>query len=243
MLAGETVFKVAAGASGTTFEYQGCVIKFGDQPMNVYDVAGLNEADRGKVSPRTAFQQLYQLLDSLGGINLVIFVTRFRITRNTVENYRLLQSIFSGERVPKVIAITGREFEEDNDEWWQANEAEFAENNMIFNDYAIGTARDRFSEDPSYRALQARLRSAISTYGSLKRPRVMPALTLEEFERVPTHRRFENVVARVFAQLLRFLGRPREELFDAYKEVLVKNGMGRDEATESTNRVKGKVYS
>ena len=178
MLAGETVFKVAADESGTTFEHQGCVIKFGDQPMNVYDTAGLNESDRGKVSPRTAFQQLYQLLDSLGGINVVIFVTRYRITRNTVDNYRLLRSIFCGEKVPTVVAITGREYLEDNDAWWKNNaSAEYAKYNMSFNDYAVGTAHDRLSADPSYKELKTRLQSAISAYGSSKRPRFVPTAT------------------------------------------------------------------
>jgi GTPase Era involved in 16S rRNA processing len=243
MLAGEAVFEVAADASGTTFEHQGCVIKFGDQPMNVYDTAGLNEADRGKVSPKTAFQQLYQLLDSLGGINVVIFVTRFRITRNTVDNYRLLRSIFCGEKVPTVVAITGREYLEDNDAWWKNNaSAEYAKYNMSFNDYAVGTAHDRLSADPSYKELKTRLQSAISAYGSSKRPRFVPAATWEELEREPTHRKFESVVARVFAQLLRFLGRPREELLQAYKEVLEINGMGHDQATESMNWVEEKVF-
>jgi GTPase Era involved in 16S rRNA processing len=242
MLAGETVFKVAADASWTTFEHQGCVIKFGDQPMNVYDTGGLKEAGRGKVSPRTAFQQLYQLLDSLGGINIVIFVTRFRISRNTIKNYRLIRSIFCEESVPMVVAITGREFQEDNDAWWQTNaSAEYAKYNMSFNDYAVGTAHDSLSTDPSYKALRTRLQSAISAYGSLTRPQFVPAATLAELEREPIHRKFESAVARVFVRLLHFFGRPREELIPAYKEVLEINGMGRDQATESMNWVEEKV--
>ena len=266
MLAGETVFKVAAGASGTTFEHQGCVIKFGDLPMNVYDTAGLNEADRGKVAPRTAFQQLYQLLDSLGGIDIVIFVARFRVTGSTVDNYRLLQSIFCGEKVPTVIAITSREFQEDNDEWWQTNASvEYAKYNMSFNDYAVGTAHDRLSAEPSYKELRTRLQSAISAYGSLTRQRFLPAITWEEFEqepahrkffdrvsprpqfvpaatweeleREPTHRKFERVAARVFVQFLGFFGIPREELLQAYKEALEINGISCTQAAESMNRV------
>jgi GTPase Era involved in 16S rRNA processing len=243
MLAGETVFEVAADASRTTFKHQGCVIEFGDQPMNVYDTGGLKEADRGKVSPRTASQQLYQLLDSLGGINVVIFVTRFRITRNTINHYQLLQSIFRGEKVPTVVAITGREYLEDNDAWWQTNaSAEYAKYNMSFSDYAVGTAHDCLSADPSYKALRTRLQSAINTYGSSTRPRFVPAATLEEREREPIHRKFESLVARIFAQPLRFLGRPRGKPLHAHKEVLEINGMGRDQATESMNWVEEKVF-
>jgi hypothetical protein len=118
---------------------------------------------------------------------------------------------------------------------------EFAKCNMSFDDYAVGTAHNRLSEEPSYNGLQTRLQSAISTYGSSKGPLFVPAATLEELEREPTHRKFENVVARVFVQLLRFFGRPREELLHAYKEELEINGMGHDQATESMSRVGERV--
>jgi predicted GTPase len=160
MLAGKEVFKVESGASTGTFEHQGCVINFNRKAMNVYDTAALG------VSDKQAFQQLYDLLRDLGGINLLVFVTRYRITNNTIRWYRSMRSIFCGEKVPVIVAITGREFEPDNEAWWKEEEKTFERNGMTFDDYAIGTANQHLSFHPTYSELRTRLQLAIVKHGN-----------------------------------------------------------------------------
>jgi GTP-binding protein EngB required for normal cell division len=240
MLAGEEVFKVASGASGTTFEHQGCVINFNQRAMNVYDTAGLNEAEIGKLSPQQALQQLYDLLRDLGGINLLVFVTRFRITNNTVDNFRLIRGVFCGEKVPVVVAITGREFESDNDGWWAEWKKRFEQNGMTFNDYAIGTANQHLTSDPTYSELRTRLQLAIHKYGHQARPRYMPSAThIESGE--PLHRWFESAVVQVFGQFRRLFGRSKSDLLQLYLGVLLSNSVPQDQAMLSMERVRVKV--
>src|SRR5277367_5561838 len=153
MLAGKEVVRITAKPLRMTFEHQRRKLKLDGRSINIYDIAGLNEY---KLSPRDVFQQLYDLMSKLGRINLIVFVTRFRITSNMIEHHQLLHSIFCRERVPIVIAVTGREFARDNDKWWRDNEATFRQYGMAFDDYAIGTANQHMRRDPTYTQLQTR---------------------------------------------------------------------------------------
>jgi hypothetical protein len=92
--------------------HQRCVIKFGSQVLNIYDTASLNEDSGGSVSAQDALQQLYNLLHDVRGIILLVLVTCLRIMNKTTENYRLIREIFTRDKLPTVVAITNREFEE-----------------------------------------------------------------------------------------------------------------------------------
>jgi hypothetical protein len=244
MLAGKEIFKVDAGMSGMSFRKQGCVVKFDQQPMNVYDITGLSEVGN---APREAFRRLYDLLHDLGRVNVVIFVTRFRITNSTLDNYRFMREIFGGEKVPVVVAITGREHERDNENWWTANERVFVQNGMAFNDYAIGTANRRFVSDPTYAEMRIRLQSAIQKYGNQIRPRYIPSpqptTAMGEVQgksqggEQRLHRWFENAVVRVIERFRGGLDKPKDELLRVYKEVLESHGVRADQMAQSMERV------
>jgi hypothetical protein len=241
MLAGEEFFQVAAGSSGTTFEHQGCVIKFDEQYLNVYDTAGLNETVGRELSAHDTLQQLYDLLHSLKGINLLVFVMRFRITKNTVDNYRLIRAILCEEKIPIVVAITGREYENDNESWWEKNKANFARVGMMFDGHAIGTAHPRLASDPTYTELRTGLQFAIRKYGHQGGLRYIPSQLEDSDGGERVHRWFENTVVHVLDPFWSIFGKHKEEFLRLYDQVLKSKGMLEDQVAQSTERVKEKL--
>jgi 50S ribosome-binding GTPase len=230
MLAGKEVVGITAKPPRMTFEHQRRMLKLDGRSINIYDTAGLNER---KLSPRDVFQQLYDLMNRLGGINLIVFVTRFRITSNTIVHHQLLRSIFCRERVPVVIAVTGREFERENDKWWGDTEPKFRQYGMVFDDYAIGTANEHLRRDPAYTQLQTRLLAAIRKHGNHSFP------LCENVEHADLRRRsgLEHAVIGAFKDFLRLFRQPKQELLRAYKYVLERNGVSEAHATRSMERV------
>jgi tRNA U34 5-carboxymethylaminomethyl modifying GTPase MnmE/TrmE len=168
MLAGEEVFEVGRGAKGTTFEHKGCAIRIGGMTMNVWDTA--NTTEQGQVSLRKLLEKLNDLLRAFGEVNLLVFVMRFRITQKTVDCYQLTRDVLCGERVPIIVAITNREFEEDNEGWWKEIEVNFSRHKMNFAGHAIGTANQRLASDRTYAELRNGLRNAIQKCGAEKDP-------------------------------------------------------------------------
>jgi small GTP-binding protein len=176
MLAGEEVFEVGRGAKGTTFEHQGCAIRIGDQTLNIWDTAGLNENKHGLVTPEKAFRQLFALLREFGGVNLLVFAMRFRITKSTVDYYRSMRDVLCQESVPIIVAITNREFETDNEKWWQEIKRDFSRHKMNFSGHAIGTANQHLASDRTYAELRDGLRDAIQKYTSQTSPGLTPEM-------------------------------------------------------------------
>jgi GTPase Era involved in 16S rRNA processing len=230
MLAGKDVAGITAKSPRMTFEHQRRMLKLDGRSINIYDTAGLNE---NKLSPLDVFQRLYDLMNRLRRINLIVFVTRFRITSNTIVHHRLLRSIFCRERVPVVIAVTGREFERENDKWWGENKATFRHNGMEFDDYAIGTANQHMRRDPTYTQLQTRLRAAIRKHGNQSFP------LCENVERADIKRR--SGLEHAVIGTLRLFRQPNQELLRAYKDVLERNGVSEAHATQSMERVKANL--
>jgi hypothetical protein len=152
MLAGKDVFEVGGG--GKRSKQKGCVIKFDQQPMNVYEACG-----------EEALQELYDGLSKKGGISVVVFVTRIPTTRSTVEHYRSIRSVFCGDRVAVIGAITGREYEEDNMGWWRGEKETFTKKGMTFAECAIGTGNGLHGFDGGYTDLRRGLRWGIAKHG------------------------------------------------------------------------------
>jgi predicted GTPase len=165
MLADQEVFEVSRNAMGTTLKNQGCAIQFGDSDMimNVWDTASLNQSEQGQASE--ALQQFLNLLDTFGGVNLLVFVMRFRITQNTVNYYCLMRDVLWRERVPIIVAITNREFQRDNEKWWQEIKKDFSRYKMNFSGHAIGTANQHLASDGTYAELRNGLWNAIRKCG------------------------------------------------------------------------------
>jgi hypothetical protein len=135
----------------------------GDKTVNVYDTSGLELHESQVVTTEDIWRDLVKFLHGIGELSLLIFVTRFRVTEQTIENYYVLRSIFGELRVPMVVAITGREFR-DSSRWWIENRQNFDDYGVDFVGFAIGTANARLSSDKAYAELRDELQRLIFSH-------------------------------------------------------------------------------
>jgi hypothetical protein len=110
--------------------------------FHIYDTAGLNEGEKGRVPSTEAIVQLYSLLQSLDtGVNLLVFCMRGpRLKSVAHHNWRFFHDIVCQHKVPIVLAITGLEHEVVMDDWWQDNKSAFQEQGLLPNGVACITA-------------------------------------------------------------------------------------------------------
>ena len=80
----------ASSAEGCTFESKSYDVTIGNTKIRLWDTAGLNEGDYGKVDLKRAIAGLYNLATNLqNGVSLLVYCIRGRITRATVANYMM----------------------------------------------------------------------------------------------------------------------------------------------------------
>ena len=117
----------SSGAKGCTFESRNFDIDVGGHPMTIWDTAGLDEGDAGRIPKSEAAVQLYKLLRKLSdGVSLLMFVMRApRIKSSVPQNWKLFHEIICQKKVPIIIVITGLENEDNMDEWWWENKGAF----------------------------------------------------------------------------------------------------------------------
>ncbi|KAF5353318.1 hypothetical protein D9756_007987 [Leucocoprinus leucothites] len=132
MLSEEEVAKISSSAVGCTFRSKRYRININDKPVTLWDTAGLNEGDQGKVPKAEAIVELYKLLRNLSdGVSLLMFVMRApRITESVTHNWKFFRDVVCMGKVPTVIVVTGLEGEVKNpgdnmDNWWRDNEGLF----------------------------------------------------------------------------------------------------------------------
>ncbi|KAF9444441.1 hypothetical protein P691DRAFT_807353 [Macrolepiota fuliginosa MF-IS2] len=143
MLVGRPVAKTSSGVRGCTFDSCAYDVDVLGQPMKLWDTAGLDEGETGRIPHSKSVVNLYKLVLDLGsnGVSLLMFVTRPRFKDSTLKNWKLFHEIICQKKVPSVIIITGLELEEDRDEWWWKNRSELAEDYGITpDDHACITA-------------------------------------------------------------------------------------------------------
>ncbi|KAF7987024.1 hypothetical protein HWV62_131 [Athelia sp. TMB] len=132
----------ASSAEGCTFKSSSYGVTIGDTKIRLWDTAGLNEGDYGKVDLKRAIAGLYHLATNLqNGVSLLVYCMRGRITRATVANYMMFHKEICQSQVPIVLVITGLEQQEPTMEsWWKENEREFTNAKMEFAGHACITA-------------------------------------------------------------------------------------------------------
>jgi len=113
MIVGKDVAKVSSGINGCTFENDAYKATFGHRHFVIYDTAGLNEGDEGRVSHWQAIRGLYTLIRQLDGVSLLIYCMRGRIKKNAKANWDLFNKVICGEKVPIIAIVTGLENYED----------------------------------------------------------------------------------------------------------------------------------
>ena len=122
MLLSQSVAKTSNGARGCTFENKGYRFHIGAVQFRIYDTAGLNEGDQGRVPDSKAVYNIYKLIHQLDGVSLLIYCMKGRIKNNAAANWQLFHKVVCNEEVPIIAAVTGLEEEADLDSWWRRNE-------------------------------------------------------------------------------------------------------------------------
>jgi hypothetical protein len=88
--------------------------------FRIYDTAGLNEGDQGRVPHCKAIQNLYMLIRQLDSISLLVYCAfRGRIKDNAKANWSLFNKVICGGNVRIIAVVTGLEGHADPDEWWR----------------------------------------------------------------------------------------------------------------------------
>jgi hypothetical protein len=115
-----------SSAGGSTFESKAYEIDIDGYHYVFHDTVGLDDATSTSLSPEQALTALYQLSVKVeGGISLLVYVHRGKISPSQVENYRLFSRIICQSKVPTVLVVTGLEEVDSRDEWWEANKELF----------------------------------------------------------------------------------------------------------------------
>src|SRR5258708_37258787 len=114
MIAGRETAKVSNSAIGCTFKHECHEASIMDIPFNIYDTAGLNEGEQGRVPHWQAVHQLYTLIRTLDGVSLLVYCIRGRINRAARADWTLFSKVVCDKKVPIIAVETG--LEEDSEE-------------------------------------------------------------------------------------------------------------------------------
>jgi GTPase SAR1 family protein len=166
MIVGDNVAKVSNSAEGCTFKSYPYEATIGTTTFVIYDTAGLNEGDQGRVPHWTAIQELYTLIRRLDGVSLLIYCMRGRVKDNAKANWTLFNKVICGEKVPILAVVTGLETYNNPDDWLKDrnNLNVFRRNSM--NPRAVGCVVSfpgrRNELEDVYAASQIKLRNLIT---------------------------------------------------------------------------------
>jgi len=138
IVGGNDVAKVSCTAMGCTFENNAYDATIGNTTFKVYDTAGLNEGDQGRVPHWKSIQKLYSLIRELDGVSLLIYCMRGRIKENSKANWILFDRVICGGNVPAIAIVTGLEYYENPDDWWMTKENQVAFKRNGINPKAVG---------------------------------------------------------------------------------------------------------
>lgn len=181
LLAGRNIADTSSNAAGCTFNNTVHSLTLNGQAYQLWDTAGLNESEGGRVPHQQAIVQLYRLLKQLrGGISLLVFIMRApRLKDSAQPNWVLFHEIICQGKVPIIAVTTGLELEEGNmDDWWTRNQHHFYNKGMRPSGHACVTAvrglkrnNGNYVFDPEYNESKRNLANAI-TRACLPRPHV-----------------------------------------------------------------------
>ena len=129
MIVGDDVAKVF---NGSYFQNELYEADIGGIAFRIFDTAGLDEGDEGRVPSWKAVQGLYTLIRQLDGLSLLVFCIRGRLKQNTRANWILFNKVICGEAVPAIVVVTGLENEDNLDDWWSREE-----NKEVFKRYKL----------------------------------------------------------------------------------------------------------
>lgn len=129
------------GMDGCTLSSTPYEVNVLGRSMTLWDTAGLDEGEDGRVPDWKAVINLYNLLQKVqNGVNLLVFVTRPRIKKSAQKNWKLFYEIICQKKVQIVMVVTGLEEEKDMDGWWMNNKETLHKYGIYPDDHACITA-------------------------------------------------------------------------------------------------------
>jgi len=131
MIVGANVAKVSGSADGCTFKNDRYDATIRGRHFVIYDTAGLNEGDQGRIPHWKAIQELYMLIRQLDGVSLLIYCMRGRVRENARANWTLFNRVICGEKVPIIAVVTGLETYDDPDDWKREGNLDVLQRNRM----------------------------------------------------------------------------------------------------------------
>jgi len=151
MITGTPCASVSSAAIGCTFESVPYDAELSGRRYRLWDTVGLNEGEHGNMSADRAISSLQELVLNLqdGGVSLLVYCIRGSRLRDIVKiNYDIFYKVICGGQVPIVIVVTGLENEDNMEDWWVDNVADFNDRGMHFSGHAcITTAKGKIMKD------------------------------------------------------------------------------------------------
>lgn len=233
MLFDKDIADTSDAAIGCTFEtklYKGTRDGYS---FNIYDTAGLNESDKGRVKPDQAVGNLMKLVRHLEeGIHLLIMcMKKGRINNAIANNYQLFYDGIFGKNVPILLVVTHCELDDPIDSWKQKNKSLLRSTfKMDFSDIICVTTLNKgkhavkFQEE--YKASREELGRLIVKH-SLKKPWVIENFV--DFIMV--------MMKRVWNLIAAYFNFPKLPLNNIIYSIFQKLGFGDKEATEKANKL------
>jgi hypothetical protein len=132
MIVGNAVAKISNSAGVCTFQNDSYEVDIDGTAFRIFETAGLNEGDEGRVPHWKVVQGLYTLIRQLDGVSLLVFCIRGRIKANTRANWFLFNQVICGGMVPAIAVVTGLEYEVNLDDWWRREE-----NKKVFKQFGL----------------------------------------------------------------------------------------------------------
>ncbi|KAF5349998.1 hypothetical protein D9756_009149 [Leucocoprinus leucothites] len=236
---------ISSSARGCTFESRSFEVNVLGQPVTLWDTAGLNEGDAGRVVKADAIAQLYSLLRKLSdGVSLLVFVMRAPRVRDSVpKNWKIFHEVICQKKIPIVIVITGLENEDNMDQWWWDNKSTFQRYGIYPAGYACVTAfrgkkrrrGDGYRFDDEYEDSREKVQ------------RLIRSTCLADPWRVPAAEWFKNIVEVTFTNQDIGCGKTRKVRQEGIKEVAGEAlnkmvsacGMSEKEAHELAEKMRG----
>ncbi|CAF0822819.1 unnamed protein product [Didymodactylos carnosus] len=146
MLFDKDTVETSDGVMGCTFESKLYHDTREGYSFNIYDTAGLNESDKGKVKSEEAVGNLIKLVKNLkDGIHLLIMcIKKGRINNAIYNNYQLFYAGIFCKSVPIILVVTGCELDEPINSCKIKNEKALVKNfKMKFNDIVCITTLNK----------------------------------------------------------------------------------------------------
>jgi len=151
MIAERDVAETTSNAKGCTFQSTPHNVEIAGKVITLWDTAGLNEGNKGKVVAKDAVVNLCCLLRGLkDGVSLLVYCVRGRIKETTAGNYLLFFQAICQSNVKIVLVATGLEEESSMDDWWTRNEGAYRSEKMFFSGHACITATKGKKKNGTY---------------------------------------------------------------------------------------------